>query len=124
MISTTHSPLVMLGMEPDEVVVLKSENHSIRAVWQLPDCSDVSAEDIIADERLFDTLPTRPEVAAELERYRELLAIPKSQRSPAEVAELTTHARSVQNRKSSGEPTSPLLDDIRALREKYSCECV
>lgn len=63
--ATTHSPLVALDAVPDELVVLRRGHPRDSVVKEeaVPDFSGYSAEDMLADERLFDTEIYAPGIA-------------------------------------------------------------
>lgn len=72
-IATTHSPLLALGAEPSELVVLKRHGDEVRVAESVPDYRGYSAEDMLADDRLFDAPVYAPRTAERVERYGELL---------------------------------------------------
>ena len=76
--SATHSPLIALSVEREDLVVLKRKGKLVEEVKNIPDYSHFSAEDILMDERLFEAEAFRPE-HIEMVRVREKLEkIPKS----------------------------------------------
>jgi AAA domain, putative AbiEii toxin, Type IV TA system/AAA domain len=75
LIATTHSPLIALDARPDELVVLRREGSEVVRQEAVPDFTGYSAEDMLADERLFDTEIYSPEMREKVGRYRELAAI-------------------------------------------------
>lgn len=86
--ATTHSPLVALGVRPDELVVLRRLGDAVVADAALPDFTGYSAEDMLVDEHLFDTPPYGPEISQKLSRYRELVQRRPDARDPSETDEL------------------------------------
>jgi predicted ATPase len=92
-IATTHSPLIALGAAPDELVSLRREpDGSVVAEGSVPDFSGYSAEDMLVDERLFDTEAYGPETNEKLARYRNLVKIPPPRRDYEQIRELQTLA--------------------------------
>lgn len=87
-IATTHSPLVALGAEWDELVVLKRHGDKVLAQQSVRDFHGYSVEDMLADPRLFDSTVYGPEVNEKLLRYRELASKPRSKRSRQEESKL------------------------------------
>jgi energy-coupling factor transporter ATP-binding protein EcfA2 len=118
-VGTTHSPLVVLGADADEVVVLKRHEGGIVATPGAASFAGYSAEDILEDERLFDTPSQRPETPEALSSYEQLAAIPADVRTEAQKNRLRQVARTLGSDPRPDVADSPLLREIRALREKY-----
>ncbi len=74
MILTTHSPLVALGAEPENLVVLEQGSEGIEARVGARDYTGYTVADMYADPKLFDTEPYSPEVQELLEEYQRLLS--------------------------------------------------
>ncbi len=72
-IGTTHSPLVTLGAQAHEIIVLRRDNGSISYTQDPPDFTGYSAEDVLMDEHLFATSAYSPQINALLEQYRALV---------------------------------------------------
>ena len=87
LIATTHSPLVALDAKPDELVVLRREGNEVVREEDVPDYTGYSAEDMLVDERLFDTEIYSPEMREKVGRYRELAPLPKATRGSAATRE-------------------------------------
>jgi hypothetical protein len=94
-ISTTHSPLLALGAQPTELVVLRRYGDEVRVQPDVPDYRGFSAEDMLADDRLFGAPVYAPKTADQLERYGELVSKGES-RSPEEHDELLELAQSMR----------------------------
>jgi AAA domain, putative AbiEii toxin, Type IV TA system/AAA domain len=90
-VATTHSPLVALGADPSELIVLQRGEGEVVMETDVPDFRGYSAEDMLADDRLFDAAVYAPETEQELTRYEELAV--KARRTRQEERELTTLAR-------------------------------
>src|SRR5262249_1988023 len=60
-VATTHSPLVALGAEPSQLVVLRRVNGEVAVEHRVPDYRGYSAEDMLADDRLFDSAVYAPD---------------------------------------------------------------
>lgn len=80
--ATTHSPLVALDAKQEELVVLRREGDRIVAQESVPDFTGYSAEDMLADPRLFDSEVYGQETREKLHEYRELALIPQEERTP------------------------------------------
>ncbi len=120
LIATTHSPLVALGAEPDELLVLRRDETGVVPVEQPPDFSLYSAEDMLEDERLFDTLPYSPETERRLRSYNRLVAIPKDLRSSSESEELARLARDLRSEQLLAASDSEVAQELRSLLVKHS----
>jgi hypothetical protein len=110
---------VVLGADADEVVVLKRHDGGVVATPGAASFAGYSAEDILEDERLFDTPSQRPETPEALSSYEQLAAIPADVRTEAQKNRLRQVARTLGSDPRPDVADSPLLREIRALREKY-----
>lgn len=118
--SATHSPLVALGREREELVVLKRKGEIVEDVKNIPDFSHFSAEDILMDERLFEAEAFRSE-HLEMVRVREKLEkIPKSKRTPKQKKDLLNVSAVLVEKNRPGVEDSDILADIEKLRQKYT----
>jgi hypothetical protein len=106
MVATTHSPLVALGAEPSQLVVLRRVGDEIAVEHQVPDYRGYSAEDMLVDDRLFDSTVYAPDTQEQLARYEQLAAKSPSRRTAAEKRELAALARSML-----AQPLPPGVDD-------------
>jgi hypothetical protein len=113
-VATTHSPLVALGADPSELVVLRKGNDEVRVEPDVPDYRGYSAEDMLADDRLFDSSVYAPDTEQELTRYHELVAKGPSRRSRQEQRELVELARRMR-----AQPLPPNVDErvVAAIAE-------
>ncbi len=118
-IGTTHSPMIVLGAQADEIVVLKRVEGRVVTAPAAASFAGYSAEDVLEDERLFDTPSSRPEASEILSSYEQLTAIPPASRSEGQRNRLRQIARSLKSKPPPEETESPLLQEIRALRAKY-----
>ncbi|MGD9752052.1 MAG: AAA family ATPase [Acidimicrobiia bacterium] len=87
-VATTHSPLVALGADPEQLVVLERHGSDVVFVDRVPDYRGFSAEDMLADDRLFATAVWSPETEQRMERYEELVAIDPAARTVEQTEEL------------------------------------
>lgn len=118
--SATHSSLIALGMEREELVVLKRRGKIVKEVKNIPDYSHFSAEDMLTDERLFEAEAFRPE-HLEMVRLREdLKKIPKSKRTPKQKKNLLNVSTLLVEKNRPSVKESRILADIEKLRHKYS----
>lgn len=117
--ATTHSPLVALDARPEELVVLRREGKQVVAEPSVPDFSGYSAEDMLADERLFDTDPYAPEMRETLSRYRSLAAIPKGERGPAQTRELRDLAFDIESRPLPESREGDMVRELKRLIDKH-----
>lgn len=90
---TTHSPLVALGAQPDDLVPLRRVGERVVAETDVPDYRGFSAEDMLADDRLFDSSVYAPEAQKQLDRFEELVQLDPDTRSREATAELRQLAR-------------------------------
>jgi hypothetical protein len=88
MVLTTHSPLVALGVDPSELIVLRRIGMKVNVEDSIPDFRGYSAEDMLADDRLFDSEVYSPETAEMLGRYDDLVEKGQEGRTKGEEAEL------------------------------------
>jgi hypothetical protein len=118
--ATTHSPLVALGASPDDVIALHREGHEIVKEELVPDFSGYSAEDMLVDERLFDTPNVySPDTNRKLAEYYELAAIPKNRRNSNQTNRLRTLAQELRSQQVP-EARQPAADPaLKALMEKH-----
>jgi hypothetical protein len=105
-VATTHSPLVALGAEPSQLVVLRRVNGDVEIEGRVPDYRGYSAEDMLADDRLFDSSVYAPDTQQQLVRYEQLVAKGPSRRTAVEERELAALTRSMR-----AQPLPPGVDD-------------
>lgn len=117
-LATTHSPLIALGAQPEELVVLKRDGKLVHRETP-PDFRGYSAEDMLVDDRLFDTNVYSPEMNEKLERYRELGKIAKSKRSKKQRQELRELAGELREQQLPEQMESDLARELKRFREKY-----
>lgn len=87
-IATTHSPLVTLGVRPEQIISLKrTSSHEVVQV-PVPDVSRYSAEDVLTDERLFNTSALGPELAGITREYEDLVSLPPQRRTEEQQARI------------------------------------
>lgn len=120
-IATTHSPLVALGCAPEELVALHRMPDGQVVVAPTPDFRLYSAEDMLTDDRLFDTSPYSEEVTAKVGQYEELAAKPAAERSAGEASQLRDLARELVTPAlaADAEPlAASLVDELKADLER------
>jgi predicted ATP-binding protein involved in virulence len=120
LIATTHSPLVALDVKPEDLVVLRREGDEILREENVPDYTGYSAEDMLVDERLFDTEIYAPEMREKVGRYRELAAIPKATRGSADTRELRSLALEIRERPIPEPRDSEMVRQLKQLIEKHN----
>lgn len=118
--ATTHSPLVALDARPEELVVLRREGDQVVAETSVPDFTGYSAEDMLADERLFDTEVYGPEMREKVSRYRSLAAVPRVTRSAAETRELRELAFSIESQPLPESRESDMVRELKRLIDKHN----
>jgi energy-coupling factor transporter ATP-binding protein EcfA2 len=116
---TTHSPLVALGAFPEELVVLRRKRKYVYSEDFIPDFRGYSAEDMLVDERLFDTGVYSPDTNKKLTRYRKLAGVPKNKRTRAQIEELRLLARELRSQQLPEVRESPLAEELRKFRQKF-----
>ncbi len=89
-IVTTHSALVALGTSPSELVVLKRRGMKVLSESGVRDFTGYSAEDMLVDEKLFDSSESvySPETNKKLLAYRKLIGIPAKKRTKKQTVRL------------------------------------
>jgi hypothetical protein len=118
-IATTHSPLITLGAHPSEVIVLRRKGNIIARDADVPDFAGYSAEDILADSRLFDSEVYSPKLSRELAEYRRLMSIPKKSQKPRQKQRLRVITRSLLKQHVLQERRDPIGERFKELVEKY-----
>jgi len=113
-VATTHSPLVALGADPSELIVLQRGDDEVVVELDVPDYRGYSAEDMLADDRLFDTSVYAPDTEQELTRYEELVGKGPSRRTRQEERELASLARRMR-----AQPLPPTVNEkvVAAMAE-------
>jgi energy-coupling factor transporter ATP-binding protein EcfA2 len=113
-VATTHSPLVALGADPTELVVLQRGDDEVVVETDVPDYRGYSAEDMLADDRLFDAAVYAPDTEYELTRYEELVGKGPKQRTRQEERELVTLVRRMR-----AQPLPPSVNEkvVAAMAE-------
>lgn len=87
--ATSHSPMTALGTDAGNVVSLQRKDDLVNVV-PVPSLAGYSADDALVEDALFGTSPYPPQTRRKLQRYRELAAIPKTNRTKEQNAELKT----------------------------------
>ncbi|MCP4369398.1 MAG: AAA family ATPase [Deltaproteobacteria bacterium] len=116
--ATSHSPNIILGALPHEVVSLYRKNDIVHKE-EIPDFSGYSAEDIQIDKRLFDTGAYSPETNKKLERYHQLAAIPKDKRTQEQTDELRLLAKELRSQQIPEVRESESIKELKKLLEKH-----
>lgn len=117
-IATTHSPMVALGVKPEELVVLKREGDEVISSPNVPDFRGYSIEDIVADDLLFDSPVFSPELEENLETYHKLAAVPAAERSSDDTKTLQDLAQSVRQWKEN-DSDDAVIQELRKIQEQY-----
>jgi len=89
-IATTHSPLVALGADPADLLVLRKTDGEVVVDPSPRDYRGFTVEDMLSDDRLFDSPVMAPAAQEQLDRYQDLVAKGVSGRRPEEDEELVT----------------------------------
>lgn len=113
LIATTHSPLVALDVDPGSLVVLRREGDEVVREEAVPDFSGYSAEDMLVDERLFDTDAYPPEVREKVDRYHQLAAMPADTRGATETRELRSLAAEIGGKPGEEQPMPTVPEALR-----------
>lgn len=117
--ATTHSPLVALGAKPDEVVSLKRRGATVSAIWPVPNFSAFTADDMLEEQQLFDTVAMTTASAQELAKYQTLAAIPRAKRSKSQNAQLKKLATAQLSGQPEAAQSNPLGDLMSDVRKKF-----
>lgn len=117
LIATSHSPIVALGTQPAELVALRAKRKYVTEIQNLPDYSAASAEDILVDERLFDTPAYSPYRQKLIALDDSLRRIPRSRRSAAQKAELARLARELRADVGATPGEDAVVAELRRIRQ-------
>lgn len=119
--ATTHSPLVVLGASPQDVVVLRQVGSQIVKEEAIPDFTGYSAEDMLVDERLFDTPNVySPDTNRKLAEYNQLAEIPREERSKDQTDRLRNLARELRTQEVPEFRQTTIDPQLKALLEKHN----
>ena len=119
-VATTHSPLVVLNAEANETVGLVRRDQCIAVAPQSTSFEGYSMEDILEDERLFNTTAERPETIDSQSDFKRAASIPPEERSAEDRRLLSEAAVSLRRQPTSPASKGSLLEDLQALRDKYN----
>lgn len=112
--ATTHSPLVVLGSRPEDLVPLRRPRKWV-TVGDVPDFTGYSAEDILTATTLFETAPYSSRLNQQLARYRTLRRKSGDSRTEGEASELDRLSRVLGRLRSSVVPEE-LAEELAQLR--------
>lgn len=115
--TSTHSPLVTLGARPEEVVGLRRKGKQVVADEGLPDFSKYSAEEMLADPKLFASVVVSASTKRMIDDYRGLARLPSSKRTSKQQARFLRLARELGEIPGFRERDSPLLDELARMRK-------
>lgn len=118
-IATTHSPLVALGVLPDELIVLKREGAKVVAHESVIDFHGYSVEDMLSDPKLFNSDVYGPEMIEKLEKYHRLAGKPESRRSSEDRDELRKLASELASQEIPGIRENPAVNELREILKKF-----
>ncbi len=96
LIMTTHSPLVALGATPDQLIVLQRRENRIEVEPNIPDYRTWTVQDMLGDDRLFDTPVYAPAFEQTRLEYQSLVAAGRDGRSASDSDRLRTIASDIQ----------------------------
>lgn len=119
-ITTTHSPLVALGVEPEELIALKRKGKHIKDIGNLPNFTGYSADDILLEEKLFETEVYRPEIQKKIWDYEKLAQISKKKRTTRQKNKLKDLAKDLGNQEIPKKKKSDLSRDLDQIIKKYN----
>ena len=117
--ATTHSPLVALGASPEEIVTLKRKLKYVHSEDVVPDFTGYSAEDMLVDDRLFDTGVYSQETNQKLKQYQKLVRKNKNMRTPKDVENLKALANELRAKQIPEVLESPFEKEWREFQKKY-----
>ena len=118
-IATTHSPLVALGSQPEELVALRRQGREVFAYESVADFYGSSVEDVLADPKLFNSETYTPEVAAKLQRYRKLAGKPASSLSAKERSAFKKLATEFASQQIPEVRRNRPLDELQRILKKH-----
>lgn len=120
--TTTHSPLVTLGARPGEVVGIRRKGRQVVADEVLPDFSRYSAEEMLADPKLFASVVVSASTKRMIDDYRSLARLPSSKRTSKQQAKFLRLARELGEIPGFQERDSPLLEELRRMRRNLDLQ--
>ncbi len=114
---STHSPLVALGTDPSQLIVLhRDEQGKVRAAKEVPDYRGYSPDEVLADRRLFDVEAHNPDFARLLNLYYRLGSTPPEDRSDEQADQLKRVAEAVRAAPTPGYSDAELSVARREIR--------
>lgn len=119
MIATTHSPLVALGVSPEELIVLKRDGAKVVAHESVIDFHGYSVEDMLSDPKLFNSDVYGPEMSQKLEKYHRLAGKPEPRRSSQDRDELRKLASELAAQEIPGFRENPAMNELREILRKF-----
>ena len=119
MIATTHSPLVALGVLPQELIVLKRQGAKVVARESAVDFIGYSVEDMLSDPKLFNSDVYGPEMSEKLEKYHRLAGKPESHRSSEDRDELRKLASELLSQEIPEIRENPAMNELREILRKF-----
>lgn len=118
LIVSTHSPLVVLGAHPSQLVVLtRNADGSVSDADRVPDYRALTPDDLLADDRLFDVQAHNPEFAALLDSYEQLAAVAPDDRSPEQIEDLRKVASAVRDAPRPGLAELEMITSIEEISQ-------
>lgn len=119
-IATTHSPLVALGVKPESVVVLQKNEEGKIVVEPTPDFTGYSAEDMLEDERIFNTKQIYSiETSRKRAEYHELVKQSNAERSAADTDRIRSLAQELRTQQLP-ELRKPIVDpELQRILQRH-----
>ena len=115
---TTHSPLVILGARPEDVVVLRRQKREVFVDDRVPNFAGYSAEDVLKDEDLFATEVYSSKLITKLDEYRKLAKLSKAKISSTKKKRLKQLAKELEAQQLIQVEDTPLLKQLKNLRKE------
>lgn len=115
-IATTHSPIVTLGIAPDELVVLKKGIKYITAEENVPNFIGFSAEDMIENKHIFNSKIYSTNKSSKMRQYNKLASKSKPSNKDREKLKKISDELNLMR-----PPTEEnvILGELKNLHKKY-----
>lgn len=118
-ITTTHSPLVALAANNDELIVLKRKGKYVYKVSNIPDFSKYTINDIISDDKMFSTIHQNPDYHKKLILYNKLINGEKGRLTKKESNKIKRLAKELERTDYYLRKEDKILVELDKIKQKY-----
>ena len=116
-ITSTHSPIIALSAEPKGLFALNRTGRYVKLLPNVPELNLYTAQDVLVDKRLFDTMAEHPEVIKALREYNRLTKIHPSKRKSQEKQSLRKFGKILSQSGVHIKTDDSLLIELKKLRQ-------